>query len=198
MLIQNDFEEKELLKKLTQSDKDAYLKLYSHYRAPIYHFISRFVKSPFYAEDILQDVFLKMWEIRSRINPDLSFKAYLYRISRNLVYKFLKKAAMDEAILAHTMHFFQPANEEVEISLQWKEYEQKIEEAIAQLPPKRQTVFRLCREENKSYDDVSNELGISRNTVKEHMVLAMKNITEYLKIHSGIKLPLLVFLLFGK
>jgi RNA polymerase sigma-70 factor (ECF subfamily) len=86
----------------------------------------------------------------------------------------------------------------VELTLQWKEYEQKIQEAVAQLPPKRQIVFRLCREENKSYDDVSNELGISRNTVKEHMVLAMKNITEYLKVHSGIKLPLLVFLLFGK
>ena len=198
MLIQNDFEEKELLEKLRQNDKDAYLKLYSHYRGPIYHFITRFVKSPFYAEDILQDVFLKIWEIRSRINPELSFKAYLYRISRNLVYKFLKKAAADEAILAHTMHFFKPASDEVEISLQWKEYEKKIEEAIQQLPPKRQKVFRLCREENKSYDDVSNELSISRNTVKEHMVLAMKDITEYLKLHSGIKLPLLVFLLFGK
>ena len=198
MLIQNDFEEKELLKKLTQSDKDAYLKLYSYYRAPIYHFITRFVKSPFYAEDILQDVFLKIWEIRSRVNPELSFKAYLYRISRNLVYKFLKKAAADEAILAHTMHFFKAATVDIEITLQWKEYEQKIGEAIAQLPAKRQAVFRLCREENKSYDDVSHELGISRNTVKEHMVLAMKNITEYLKLHSGIKLPLLVFLLFRK
>jgi RNA polymerase sigma-70 factor (ECF subfamily) len=198
MLIQNDFEEKELLEKLRQNDKDAYLKLYSHYHGPIYHFITRFVKSPFYAEDILQDVFLKMWEIRSRVNPELSFKAYLYRISRNLVYKFLKKAAADEAILAHTMHFFKAATDDIEITLQWKEYEQKIEEAIAQLPPKRQMVFRLCREENKSYDAVSNELGISRNTVKEHMVLAMKNITEYLKLHSGIELPLLVLLLFGK
>ena len=198
MLIQNEFEEKELLEKLRENDKDAYLRLYSHYRAPIYHFISRFVKSPFYAEDILQDVFLKIWEIRSRINPELSFKAYLYRICRNLVYKFLKKAATDETILAHTMHFFQPATDDVELTLQWKEYEQKIQEAVAQLPPKRQMVFRLCREENKSYDEVSNELGISRNTVKEHMVLAMKNITEYLKVHSGIKLPLLVFLLFGK
>ena len=198
MLIQNEFEEKEVLEKLRENDKDAYLKLYSHYRAPIYHFILRFVKSPFYAEDILQDVFLKIWEIRSGVNPELSFKAYLYRISRNLVYKFLKKAAADEAILAHTMHFFQPATDDVEIALQWKEYEQKIGEAIAQLPAKRQAVFRLCREENKSYDDVSSELGISRNTVKEHMVLAVKNITEYLKLHSGIKLPLLVFLLFGK
>lgn len=198
MDIQNEYEENELIKRLRENNKEAFIEIYNHYQKPLHAFIIRFVKVPAYAEDILQDVFLKVWEIRSRLNPDLSFKAYLYRISRNLIYKFLKKAASDETLLANAMHHFKPDNNEVELNFQWKEYEEKINEAILKLPPKRQIVFKLCREQNKSYDEISKELGISRNTVKEHMVMAMRNISEYLKLNSGISLPLIALMLFQK
>ena len=191
----NDYEEKDLLHRLKNDDRNAFIAIYEFYRQPLRAYIFRYVKAPAYAEDILQDVFLKLWEIRSRINPDLSFKAYLYRITRNLVYKFLKKIASDESLVDTILHHYQPDEKQPQLKLEWKEYEQKISEAILQLPPKRQIVFVMCREQNKTYDEVATELGISRNTVKEHMVLAMKNITEYLKSHSGIQLPLLAILL---
>lgn len=194
---QNDFEEKRLLIMMKNDDKDAFIEIYNHYRQPLRAFIIRFVKVPFYAEDILQDVFLKLWEIRSRVNPDLEFKAYLYRITRNLVYKFLKKLASDEMMQTQAMHHFQRNENPVQLQVEWKQYEEKVNEAILQLPPKRQMVFRLCREQNKSYDEVSMELNISRNTVKEHMVLAMKNIEAYLKVNSGITFPLVMFIFFN-
>jgi RNA polymerase sigma-70 factor (family 1) len=198
MAIQQDFEETSLLKRLKDNDKNAFLEIYNHYRKPLYTFIIRFVKVPVYAEDILQDTFLKIWEIRARINTGLSFKAYLYRISRNYVYKFLKSLSAEETLQLNVMHHFQPDNNSPELRLQWKQYEEKINEAINQLPPKRQKVFRLCRERHKTYDQVSRELGISANTVKEHMVLAMKSITEYLKTSSGISFAYLALLLWKK
>lgn len=198
MPTENEFEEKELLERLKNNDDDAFKEIYRHYREPLYHFIIRFVKLPSSADDILQDTFLKIWEIRQRINPSLSFKAYLYRISRNLVYKYLKKMAANEAIQVCTMYHFQPGMADAEGLLQWKQYQEKMNEAVSRLSPKREKVFRLCREQNKSYDEVAKELGISRNTVKEHMVLAMKSISEYLKINSEIPLSLLIVLLLGK
>ena len=181
---------------MKNDDKDSFIKIYNYYHKPLQAFISRFVKVPSYTEDILQDTFLKLWEIRKRVNSELDFKAYLYRIIRNLIYKYLKKVAADEVLLNQAIHQFQPDINQVQLQVEWKEYEKKVNEAILQLPPKRQIVFRMCREQNKSYDEVSKELGISRNTVKEHMVLAMKKIEIYLQANSGISLPLFALIIF--
>ncbi|WP_205510198.1 RNA polymerase sigma factor [Longitalea arenae] len=169
-----------MIQRLQKGDSDAFLELYNHYHPALYHYVLRFVKSPAITEDLLQDVFLKIWEIRSRIDPSLSFKAYLYRICRNSVFKRLKKIAVDENLRMQVMQQFTQSVADADLKLLWQQYEEILQAAINRLPPQRQKVFRRCREEGKSYDEVANELGISRNTVKEHMVLAMKLIREHL------------------
>ena len=85
------YDEKDLLNRLKNDDAEAYIQLYDHYYPSLYVYVLRFVKIPELAEDVLQDVFLKLWEVRHRIDADLFFSAYLYRISRNLVFKQIKK-----------------------------------------------------------------------------------------------------------
>nr|WP_262898162.1 RNA polymerase sigma-70 factor [Niastella soli] len=165
---------------MQKGDSDAFLELYNQYHQPLYHYVLRFVKSPAIAEDILQDVFLKIWEIRTRINPDLSFKSYLYRICRNSVFKLLKKIAVDENLRVQVFQQFAQSVADADLKVLWQQYETLLQAAFNRLPPQRQKVFRLCREEGKTYEQVAAELGISRNTVKEHMVLAMKLIREHL------------------
>ncbi len=184
-----------LVKRLKESDSTAFVQLYHQYHHPLYIFILRFVKIPGTAEDILQDVFLKIWEIRDRINPELSFNAYLYRISRNAVFKLLKKAANDSIMQAEILQQLGENAEAPHILLQWKQYHNILQQAISHLPPQRQNVFRLCREEGKTYDEAASQLGISKNTVKEHMVSAMKSIKEYISSHAEISLSLLFLLL---
>lgn len=178
------YDEKDLLNRLKNDDADAYIQLYDHYYPSLYAYILRFVKITDLAEDVLQDVFLKLWEIRHRIDPDLSFSAYLYRISRNLVFKQIKKISVDEELRLGVMYRLSSLHEHSHGELQWKQYQESLVAAIDQLPPQRQKVFRLCREQNRTYDEAAAELGISRNTVKEHMVLAVKAIREYFKRHS--------------
>ncbi len=186
MLQEKDFEEVNVLNRLQKGDEHAFLEIYDHYKKPLYTFIIKFVKIPAHADDILQDVFLKIWEVHARINTSLSFKAYLYRISRNLVYKFLKKAANNSEVLSEQMQYFIPdAAANAEVKLQWKEYEENINAAIDQLPPRRKEIFILCRQGKHTYDDVAKQLGISRNTVKEHMVLSMKSISSFLNLQNG-------------
>jgi RNA polymerase sigma-70 factor (family 1) len=177
------YHEQSVLLSLQKGDNDAFMALYNHYHGPLYHYVLRFVKSPAIAEDILQDVFLKIWEIKSRINPELSFKAYLYRICRNSVFKLLKKMAVDENLRVEVMQFTQSVAD-ADLKLLWQQYEAILQTAINNLSPQRQKVFRLCREEGKTYEQVADELGISRNTVKEHMVLAMKLIREHFELYG--------------
>ncbi|OQP63677.1 RNA polymerase sigma factor [Niastella populi] len=170
------YNEQSVIQRLQRGDSDAFLQLYNHYHAALYHYVLRFVKSPAITEDVLQDVFLKIWEIRDRIDPSLSFKAYLYKICRNSVFKLLKKISVDEALRLQVMQQFTQSVADADLKILWQQYEEILQAAINKLSPQRQKVFRLCREEGKSYEQVANELGISRNTVKEHMVLAMKQI----------------------
>ncbi|QJB33822.1 RNA polymerase sigma-70 factor [Chitinophaga oryzae] len=185
-------EEAVLLQRLQQGDTEAYITLYDQYYPSLYTYILHFINIPELAEDTLQEVFIKIWEIRERINPELSFSGYLYRITRNHVFKRLKKISADAALRLQAMQELQHQTEDADTRLLWKQYESLLHQAIAQLPPQRQKVFRLCREESKSYEEVAVELGISRNTVKEHMVLAMKSIKFFFYTNTDGILPLLL------
>jgi RNA polymerase sigma-70 factor (family 1) len=192
--VPQTYDEGDLLKGLQEGRSNAFLELYTKYHPALYHYVLRFVKVPAIAEDILQEVFLTIWRIRKTVDPDLSFRAYLYRISRNIVFKLMKKAASDENLRLKLMRQLQQNVTDSDVKLLWHEYEETFYDAVAQLPLQRQKVFRLCREEGKTYEQVAAELGISRNTVKEHMVKAMKSIKEYFHQHCDISLSCIIFL----
>ena len=187
-------EEVLLLEELRQGSTAAYITLYNRYSPSLYTYILHFLNVTEFAEDALQEVFIKIWEIRERIDPRLSFSGYLYRITRNHVFKSLKKITADKALRLQVMQQLYLETEDAGARLLWKQYEALLHEAIRQLPPQRQKVFRLCREESKSYEEVALELGISRNTVKEHMVLAMKSIKFFFHSNTDGLLPLLILI----
>lgn len=193
--LEQSYDERSLLQRLRLGENDAFLELYNIYHPALYRYVLRFVKVPAIAEDILQDAFLKIWEIRERIDPDLSFKAYLYRICRNSVFKLVKKIAGDEGLRLQVMLQFKQSVSDADLKVRWQQYEEILYAAIDQLPPQRQRVFMLCREEGLTYDQAAEQLGISRNTVKEHMVLAMKSIKEYFQHHGDASLGVVLFLL---
>ena len=176
--------EEELLHLLRKDDQEAFEEIYRRYYPKLRGYVLKFVKVPHHAEDIVQDAFLKIWEIRNSINPEKFFSGYLFTITRNLVFKFLKLASNNTDVLDEVLISVFPGNVESENLLEWKELGEEIQQAIQNLSPKRREVFLLCKEEDMSYEDVSKMLGISRNTIKEHMVLAMKSIKSYLKSRS--------------
>lgn len=183
----------DLLRLLKQGDEEAYLQLYDRYHSGLYAWLLGFVKIPEFAQDIVQEAFLKIWEIRARLNPDQSFPAFLYKISRNRAIKLLKKAADDEKLRVRIRTYLQQSAEDPALQLQWQQYQELLHKAIASLPSQRQKVFRLCRQEGKSYEEAAQELGISKNTVKEHMVAAVKDIKKY--IYNIDDLPVIMLLL---
>ncbi len=179
MFNYDKYDDAALVGLLREGNTEAFIELYNRYHPGIYKYICSFIKVPEMAEDLVQDVFLKIWSIREKINPTLSFQAYLYRISRNQAFKALKKIAADKDMRLRILLEFHQAIEGTDSKTSWDQYESILRSAINELPAQRQKIFRLCREEGKTYKEVSYELNISPNTVKEHMVLATRSIREY-------------------
>lgn len=174
----------EALSELTLSELNggchqAFFKVYETYHKSLYHFVNGYLNNGSTAEDIVHDVFLKLWEIRSRVNPQLPVINYLYRIARNAAFKELKKGLNTSSLKKQLTDSGLQFETSVEVGYQIRENEVLFNRAIDYLPLQRQRVFRLCRLNEKTYKEAATELGVSPHTVKEHMSLAMKSIKKY-------------------
>jgi len=173
-----------LIARMIEGDESAFTSIYRQYHPALYTYLLRICKIPSLAEDLVHDVFLKVWEVRHRINPALPFTGYLYRIARNHAFKTLKKLAYDEVLQEKVLEQLQFQGNGPEQIVNEKEYNRLFQEALGRLTPQRLNVFRLCRQEGKSYDEAAAILGISRNAVKKHMVLSMRAIHNYIYRHG--------------
>ncbi len=182
---------KELLERMKRGDEDAFTSVYRQYHPSLYVFILRYCKIPSLAEDLVHDVFLKIWEIRGRIDPERPFTAYLYKIARNHVFKTLQKVATDRVLREQVLAQLNGGEAVLPEQLDTKEYDRLFHEALNHMPPQRLNVFRLCRQEGRSYDEAAEILGISRNAVKKHMVLSMRFIHDYVFRYGGVTLTIL-------
>jgi len=175
------YTDEQLLLMLAGSDQQIFTELYNRHHAGIYSYLLAFVKIPSISEDLTQEVFLKVWETRKRLQIHTSFAAYIYRISRNTAIDFMKKIAADRElrseIILHKESFFPDSHSS---QLLAKEYSYLYKQAIDSLSQQRRTVFLLCREEGKTYNEVARLLGISRHTVKEHMTKSLHNLRNFL------------------
>jgi RNA polymerase sigma-70 factor (ECF subfamily) len=179
--------EEEVLLRMKQGDESAFTTIYRHYHSSLYIYLLRFCKIPSLAEDLVHDVFLKVWEIRDRINPELSFTGYLYRIARNHVIKTIEKLATDQVMRQQLLNQLdEPVAAHPEQLVRAKEYDRLFREALEQMPPQRLKVFKLCRQEGKSYEEAAEILGVSRNAIKKHMVLSMRFIYNYVHRYGDI------------
>jgi len=171
--------EKELLSQLKLGNEEAFEQLYHIYSLQIFKKLLRLVKQEEVTKELLQDVFLRIWEKREMIDPDKSFRAYLYRIAQNLVVDLFRRAAYDRKLLEHliaaTTELYNPIEEVSNLN----DSNAILQHAIDSLPPQRRKIYTLCKIEGKSYDEVSQLLGISTSTISDHIVKATKS----LKIH---------------
>ena len=189
-------QEKEIVLRMMQGDELAFEKIYRLYSPKLYGNLLRLLKSVPQTEQILQDVFLKVWEYRSSIDPEKSFRSFLFKIAENKAYDFFRKAARDKKLEAELIALSTVNYTVLEEFVADDEKLILLKNAIDKLPPQRQQVFRLCKLEGRSYREVSESLGISQSTISDHIVKATKSIRDHLEIHSRTLLDLIVILWF--
>ena len=177
-------DERELVKDLVKGDQNAFNLLYQKYSSLIYQKIFLMTKYEHIADELLQDIFLKIWSNRANINPDKSFKAWLYTIAQNVVYDYYRKLANDKKMQDYFIESFANLYSETEDYLLNKERNAILNAALETLSPKRREIFKLCKFEDKSYKEVADILQISPSTVSNQLVAAIKSIKEYIFLHS--------------
>ncbi|GAB3961530.1 RNA polymerase sigma-70 factor [Spirosoma harenae] len=159
-----------ILNKVIQGDQAAFAKLYRHYRTPALKFCTSLLKDPEDAENMVHDVFIKIWERRTTINPSLNFNSYLFTCLRNLAFDHLKQVEKSQLLKQRymermqTIHNDHPDDQEARIQL--------LQTAISTLSEKRKLILRMNVEDGKSYQEIAELLRISKNTVKNQLVKA--------------------------
>lgn len=143
------------------------------------------VRSEAIAEEIVQEVFFRLWVNRERIALLEQPEAWLFRIASNLSMTHLRNVVNAAAKHAGAYRHSRATAPDVLDVLDGKELEALVEAAVQKLPPKRQQVFRLSRQGGLSHQEIADRLSISSNTVKDHLVIALKFIREYINEQSG-------------
>jgi RNA polymerase sigma-70 factor (ECF subfamily) len=187
-------DEKALLQALSGGDIQAFETLYHRYSVPVYQNLLKLLKSPEEAEELLQDIFLKVWDKRAALDIHSGFGNYLFAVSRNLVYDFFRKTQRDRHLHARIVSVAAEQYSHIEEKLLRYENENLLQQAVEHLPPVRQKVFRLCKIEGFSYEEVSRLLGISPSTISDHIVKATRSVKEFVHTHQDTTLLLLVAL----
>ncbi|MDR2285828.1 MAG: RNA polymerase sigma factor [Sphingobacterium sp.] len=166
--------EKELLRQLKAGSKAAFSELYSIYSRPLISNLLKILKNDNLAEEILQETFIALWEHRHSIDSERSALGYLIRISANKTKDLFKRAVHDRKMRAYFYPVIESGYEPIEAGLYKKENEDLLNQLIDRLPAKQKEVYRLCKIEGLSYNEVSQLLGISEATVNSHILRANK------------------------
>ncbi|MFD1257869.1 RNA polymerase sigma factor [Mucilaginibacter terrae] len=185
-----------LINQLQQSSQLAFTQLYDLYSRQLYRNILRLVRDDDIAQELLQDLFLKIWEKRHSINAESSFKSYLYKIAENLVYGHFRKITADKRLKERLIMSSTAFDTFAEETIITKENNELLKNAIESLPPQRRQVYTLCKLEGKSYEEVSLEMGIATSTVRNQIVQANKALREYLKLNDDLLIALIITGLF--
>ncbi|MFA6084219.1 RNA polymerase sigma factor [Mucilaginibacter sp.] len=180
-----------LIQQLRTGSENAFTALYDKYSTQLYRNILRLVKDDDIAQELLQDLFLKIWESRQNIKLEGSFKSFLYKVAENLVYTHFRKIAKDNRLIAKLIISYDDFETNVEETIISRENHALLRKAIENLSPQRKQIYVLCKLEGKSYEEVSNELGISTSTVRNQIVKANKSIKQFFTLNQEMVIVLL-------
>lgn len=189
-------DEKSLLLQLKEGDERAFEILYNNYKFRIAGNLFKLLKSDDLVKEVLQELFFKIWEVRMQIDPEKSFKSYLFRIAENLVYDYFRKVAKDKRLLTKLVASSSELYLHIEEDMLSKENAQQLEQAINLMPPQRKMVFTLCKLEGKSYKEVEEIMGINAKTISSHMLQANRFLKAHFRDSSTLTISIVLGVLF--
>ena len=184
--------EKEAIIRLKQGDEAAFSYLYKLYWAKAHHFARLYTASAHMAEEVVQEVFIKLWENRAGLDEEQGLDGYLFIATRNLLFNHARDSLNREAYRATVLEAMEEAYS-IEEELDAADLKAYIDQVVGQLPPRQQEVFCLSREQHLNYNEIALRLQISVKTVERHMGEALKFLRRNLKLYSWL-LHVLFFL----
>ena len=183
--------EREYFARVACGDEAAFAQIFYHYTARIHPFIRKMVRSEEVAEEIVQDVFVSLWNRREKLVEIDHYAAYIFTIATNKTFNYLKSKAREEKHLKELAAIKKDITNNTLETIDLHESNQLINKLVNQLTPQRKLIYKLTREEGLSHDEIAQRLNISKNTVKNHLVETLRFLRENLQKSHGISLTLI-------
>lgn len=171
--------EKEIIEALKDGDESAFRVIFDLHFKRLYTFCFRLLKNREQAEEVVNDTLMNVWQNRHKLNADFPVLPYLYTITRRLALNMLRDMATSKRAIDQLWINMEKMSNTTEDSVLLNDLQRFTDEALVNLPPQQQLVFKMSRFEGLNFDEIAGKLNISRNTVKNHLVAALKT----LKLH---------------
>lgn len=181
-----------LLQQLAEGDRNAFRALYDLHRDKLFYYTIRLTESKQVAEDVLQDVFVKVWQQRESLKEIRSFDAWLFTLAKNQVINGFKRASLERSILAGMRDITMDSADTVTQSINYRETNHFLQGAINQLPPQQKKIYHLRQEQGMKTREIAHQLNISPLTVKKHIAQAVRSIRHLLEKQTGLTGVLLI------
>jgi RNA polymerase sigma-70 factor (ECF subfamily) len=179
--VSADFDDTILVEKLRKGDLESFDLLYDRYAGRLHYFGMKYLKSEEETEELVQTVFLKLWELRRNLKKESSFKSYLFTIAYNDICKVFRKKYYHKKYVSDILNENPQPFAEIEKGFQCKSVLERIQEIIEKLPERQKVIFRKSREEGKSSREIADEVGLSPGTVDNYISQSMKFIISGLR-----------------
>lgn len=194
MPLANTYNEKDLLSRIAGGDRDAFKGLYSAYFSKVEGYVLLFEPSKRYLDELTQDVFVRIWEKRGRLAEVDSFSDYLFLVSRNVVFNYIRALKVRQRLRDLDDTAETSAESDLEKDYLFKQYYQLAMEAIEKLPAGRQKILKMSVDRGLTLDEIAVELNISRSGVKKQLYTATAFVRQYLRDHGELSVLLFVFI----
>jgi RNA polymerase sigma-70 factor (family 1) len=169
-----------LLQQIAAGDEIAFGNLFHAWRDKLYFYILRITNSSETAEDVLQDVFCKLWIKRDDLSEVNNFGAYLFRMAHNHAISGMRRMAQETIILSELRREALSSGLPIDETLLCKQVQEKLKQIVDQLPRQQRLVYTLSREQGLKQEEIALQLDITVSTVQNHMTQALRNIRKQL------------------
>jgi RNA polymerase sigma-70 factor (family 1) len=166
---------------LKNGDLKAFDDLFGKYSPRLYNFSLKYLKSVEEAEEIVQEVFMYIWEKREGLKPESSFNSYIFTIAYNIIKKYFIKKARENAFKDDLIYTLLQQENRLDQVIDYKLLLEKVEKMVDALPSRRKEIFIKRKYEGFSVKKIAEEMGISPNTVENQLASAQKSLLEELK-----------------
>ena len=170
----------ELISRIKEGDESAFRIVFDLYSSKLYAFSYRFLKEKEPCQEVVQEVFLNLWINRAKLDNQYPIAPYLYTITRRLTLNVLRHVATSQSAMDKMWLNVKKVSNETEEEVFLEDLSRFTEQVLSKMPKQQQLIFRMSRHQELSYDEIAEELDISRNTVKNHLVAALKTLRTQL------------------
>jgi RNA polymerase sigma-19 factor, ECF subfamily len=178
------YSDEDLMQEIKADNMFAFDALYKKYCKRVYKFAYSILKTREEAENLMQDVFLKLWENRNKLEEDSSVKSYVFTITYNSAISVIRKKARESEFVEYLKSVQKIDEDPVNMKLEYNELTNKLDEIINTLPKRQKEVYILRRVKGLKNNEIAKQLHVSVNTIENHMGRALKTIRTNLADYS--------------